>query len=103
MALTIALKGTIDPVPHDPDPSHLSEPAASRAFRMPLYDDVGGFPALPSGEDRAFAERADLQGWQVRHSTRPRVQTSGRLEGRAPGGMAEALRFRIHAPDPLVD
>ena len=103
MALTIALKGAIDPVPHDPDPPHMSEPGASLAFRMPLYNDVGGFPALPSGEDRAFAGCADLRGWRVRHSARPRVQTSCRLDGRAPGGMAEALRSRIHAPDPVLD
>lgn len=103
MALTIALKSAIDPVPHDPDPPHLFEPGASLAFRMALYNDVGGFPALASGEDRAFAEAADLQGWRVRHSTLARVQTSCRLSGRAPGGMAEALKARVHAPDPMVD
>lgn len=103
MALTMALKAAIDPVPHDPAPPHLSEPGASLAFRMDLYEVVGGFAALPSGEDRAFAERADLLGWRLRHSARARVQTSCRLSGRAPGGMAEALQARIHAEDPLVD
>ncbi|MFC4671661.1 glycosyltransferase [Seohaeicola nanhaiensis] len=103
MALTIALKTAIDPVPHDPEPTHLSEPGASLAFRMDLYQSVGGFAAMPGGEDRALAERADLLGWRVRHSARARVQTSCRLSGRAPGGMADALQARIHADDPMVD
>ncbi|WP_102108957.1 glycosyltransferase [Oceaniglobus roseus] len=102
-ALTIALRTLVDPVPHDPAPTHNSEPGASLAFRMALYDDVGGMPAIPEGEDRTFAARADLRGWRLRHSAEARVSTSCRLRGRTPGGMARALSARITEADPAVD
>ena len=103
VALTLAVRRLIDPVPHDPDPSHMNAAGASLAFHMPLYRDVGGFPALAGSEDRVFAAAAEASGWRVRHSARARVSTSCRLEGRAPGGMAEALAGRITGADPLVD
>lgn len=102
-ALSLAVRVQIDPVPHDPKPSHMSEPGASLAFRRALYDDVGGFPAMPTGEDRAFVAAAEVRGWRVRHSARARVRTSCRLEGRAPNGMADALAGRLSEADPLVD
>lgn len=103
VALTIAARTMLDPVAHDPDPTHLSEPGASLAFRMALYEDVGGIPPVPSGEDRAFAAVADARGWRVRHSSLARVRTSCRLRGRAPGGMARALAARIEDDDPFAD
>ena len=102
-ALTLAVRRLIDPVPHDRDPTHMAAPGASLAFRLPLYDATGGFPALPSGEDRAFAAAAEGRGWRIRHSALPRVMTSCRLEGRAPRGMAAALAGRLAEADPLAD
>ncbi len=102
-ALTLAIRALIDPLAHDPAPSGLGASGASLAFRMPLHADVGGIPALPNNEDRGFAETAEDRGWRVRHSHGVRVSTSCRLDGRAPGGMAEALAARISDPDPLVD
>ncbi|MEQ8898691.1 MAG: glycosyltransferase family 2 protein [Roseovarius sp.] len=103
VALTLAARRLLAPIPHDPDPSHLNEPGASLAFTMPLYRDVGGFPALTGSEDRIFAATAEARAWRLRHSAQARVSTSCRLEGRAPGGMAEALAGRITGADPLVD
>ncbi|QHQ35391.1 glycosyltransferase [Algicella marina] len=103
IALTLALRALIYPLTHDPAPCGLGASGASLAFRMPLYADTGGIPALPSCEDRAFAEAAEDRGWRVRHSPAARVSTSCRLDGRAPGGMAEALARRIADRDPLAD
>ncbi|WP_428515087.1 glycosyltransferase family A protein [Roseovarius sp.] len=103
VALTLTLRALIDPLAHDPAPGGLGAAGASLAFRMPLYSDTGGIPALPGNEDRAFATIAEDRGWRVRHSQKVRVLTSCRLDGRAPGGMAEALARRISDPDPLVD
>ncbi|MCB1353457.1 MAG: glycosyltransferase family 2 protein [Rhodobacteraceae bacterium] len=103
VALTLALRALIYPLAHDPAPCGLGAAGASLAFRMPLYADTGGIPALPNGEDRAFAETAEDRGWRVRHSPKARVSTSCRLDGRAPNGMAEALAGRISEDDPLVD
>jgi cellulose synthase/poly-beta-1,6-N-acetylglucosamine synthase-like glycosyltransferase len=103
VALTLALRALIDPLAHDPTPCGLGAAGASLAFRMPLYQDTGGIPALPANEDRTFAANAEDRGWRVRHSEKVRVSTSCRLDGRAPGGMAEALARRISDSDPLVD
>jgi len=103
MTLTRAARQRLDPVPHDPDPAHLVAPGASLAFRMPLYRDVGGFPALTVREDRVFAEGAEARAWRVRHASAPRVVASCRLDGRAPGGMAGSLKARAHEINPLVD
>ncbi len=102
-ALTRRAMALLDPVPHDPAPAHLNAAGASLAFRPALYRDVGGFPPLPSSEDRAFAVRAEARGWRVRHATAPRVITSCRMTGRVTGGMADALRSRTTEADPLVD
>lgn len=103
VALTLAARALLDPVPHDPDPVHLNEAGASLAFRMDLHDDVGGIPDLEIGEDRAFGAEAERRGWRVRHSARVMVTTACRLHGRTSGGMAGALRARLVEDDPLVD
>ncbi|WP_417742832.1 glycosyltransferase [Salipiger sp.] len=103
VALTLALRQLIDPLAHDSAPCGLGAAGASLAFRMPLYTETGGIPALPGNEDRAFAALAEDRGWRVRYSPTVRVSTSCRLDGRAPGGMADALAQRISDPDPMVD
>lgn len=103
LALTIAARDLLDPVAHDPAPTHLNPAGASLAFRMALYSDIGGFEERSTGEDRAFAACAERRDWRVRHSARAQVVTSCRLEGRTEGGMAGALRARILDSDPLVD
>lgn len=102
-ALTLAVRRLFDPLPWDPDPTHLHPAGASLAFRADLYADVGGIPDLQTAEDRAFAAAAEARGWRVRHSSAARVVTTCRLDGRAPNGMAGCLSARIFSADPLVD
>lgn len=103
VALTLEARRILDPTPHDPRPTHMNAAGASLAFRMRLHDDVGGFPDLATREDRGFVEAAEARDWRIRHSETARVRTSCRLDGRAAGGMAGALRARILEEDPFVD
>jgi hypothetical protein len=87
-----AVRRTIDPVPHDPLPSHPHMGGASLALHAAIYRAVGGLPDLASGEDRALVLAVRRAGYQVRHDPLVRVRTSGRMRGRATGGLADALR-----------
>jgi Glycosyl transferase family 2 len=55
------------------------------------YLRVGGFQALPSGEDRALFEQALAVGAVIHTDPTVRVLTSGRRVARAPDGFADAL------------
>lgn len=103
MALTLLAERRLDPVLHDPAPSHRNAAGASLAFRRDLYLDVGEMPIISTGEDRLFAARAEARDWRIRHSDTARVTVACRLYGRTSGGMAGALRSRITDADPLVD
>lgn len=93
----------LDPLPHDPWPTHGTHSGASIALRLPLFRAVGGIPPVPHGEDRAlFAALARLDA-RIRHSEAARVLVSCRLDGRAGGGMAETLRHRLRDPSAPVD
>ena len=87
-----AVRRTIDPIPHDPLPSHPHTGGASIACTVGAYHAAGGMPLLASGEDRAFVEAARRAGLRVRHDPAVRVATSARHHGRAIGGLADALR-----------
>jgi hypothetical protein len=56
-----------------------------------LYERLGGFRALRTGEDRDLYARAVAQGARVRHETNVKVTTSARRKARAPLGFAHAL------------
>jgi hypothetical protein len=60
-------------------------------------------PALPLGEDRAFFDALRLQDARIRHAPDVFVIVSGRLFGRAKGGMAETMRRRMIHPDAWLD
>ena len=93
----------LDPRPHDPWPNHAGEPGASLAVTLAAYRAIGGLPRLPSGEDRALAAAIDAAGLRVRHDPAVRVVTSGRLAGRAAGGVADTIRLRCEQPDAPCD
>ncbi len=76
---------------------------ASLAITTTAYRDVGGFADLSSGEDRDLVRRLKVAGHSVHHAADVRVAASCRLEGRAGGGMADALRARVDRTDYLVD
>jgi hypothetical protein len=91
------------PDPADPWPRHTEDSGASIAIRTSMLRRVGGMPCLPSGEDRALIGRLRLIDARVRHDPRISVVVSGRIEGRAQGGMADTMRRRIVQQDEFVD
>jgi len=64
---------------------------ASLGFSVSLYEYIGGFRCLRSGEDRDFHQRAVAAGFRVTYDLRAAVTTSARRRGRAPGGFASVL------------
>ena len=93
----------LDPDPWNPLPRHTEHSGASIAVRAAIYRRVGGMPALPTGEDRRFFELLRRVDARIRQALEVRVVVSGRIEGRAPGGMADTIRRRLDQPDRWLD
>ena len=92
--LAAELEARADPEPHDPWPRHNQNCGASAAVTATAYRRIGGLPPKRVGEDRALFEmlrRADLK---IRHSLDVQVVTSARTDGRALGGLSDAIRLR---------
>ncbi len=102
-ALLTEMFSRLDPLAHDPWPRHASEPGANFALRLSAYRAVGGSPVTPSGEDRALARLVEAHGLKLRHDPASLVETSGRLRGRARGGVADALSWRTAHPQAECD
>jgi hypothetical protein len=64
---------------------------ANLGFTLDAYDLVGGFRALPVGEDVDLVERMRAVGISWTATSRLPVLTSSRLGGRAPAGFASYL------------
>jgi len=101
--LLTELESIVAPVPWDPWPRHSMASGASIGLRLSWYRRIGGLPLQASGEDRALLDRLATSGARIRHCLKTVVTTSCRLLGRAPGGMAEAMRERIEDPDSPCD
>ena len=69
---------------------------ANMGFAAEKYWEVGGFAALPSGEDVDLVRRFELSGFHIRCDASLSVVTSARHEGRAPNGFAAHLRSMLH-------
>lgn len=93
------LAALIDPLSYDPWPRHWDHTGASLAIRADVYATVGGIPALPFREDLAFVSRVRGAGYRLRHSLDVCVKVSARLDGRAPGGMADCLKAWVKAEE----
>ena len=93
----------LDPDPTDPWPRHTEAAGASLAVTRAAFARVGGIPAIPAGEDRAFVRMLARVDAAIRHDPTVKVTTSGRLDGRAPGGMADTIRRRIRQQDEFTD
>lgn len=93
----------LDPDPYDPMPRHTQASGASLCVTAAAYRAAGGMPTIPSGEDRAFIAALRRVDARIRHAPECRVLVSGRVEGRAVGGMADTIRRRLSATDPYLD
>jgi hypothetical protein len=67
------------------------------------YRRCGGIPPVASGEDRALIAALRRVDARIRHSPAVHVTVSGRILGRAAGGMAETIRRRLEKPDEYLD
>jgi glycosyltransferase involved in cell wall biosynthesis len=73
-------------------PGHNHIHGANMGFRADAYWSVGGFRALPTGEDVEFVGRFEAAGMRIHRDAKLSVATSDRRDGRAPGGFAHHLR-----------
>ncbi|MEU6994124.1 glycosyltransferase [Streptomyces sp. NPDC046465] len=64
---------------------------ANMGLSAAAYRQVGGFAALPTGEDRDLVRRLMASGHRIARTDRHPVHTAARLRGRAPGGLADLL------------
>ncbi len=102
-ALLDEIASLFEPDPADPWPRHQEENGASIAVRAGAYRRAGGMPPAPLAEDRAFFAALRRIDARIRHAPEVSVVVSGRIEGRAPGGMADTIRRRLVAPDLWLD
>lgn len=93
----------LDPDPADPWPRHTEHSGASICVTLDAYRRVGGVPPIAAGEDRAFFAALRRADARIRHAPDVHVTVSGRIDGRAVGGMADTIRRRLVAPDPFLD
>ncbi|MGI4797516.1 MAG: glycosyltransferase [Janthinobacterium lividum] len=87
----------------DPWPRHTEHSGASIAVTLAAYRLVGGMPAAPISEDRRFFAALQAAGARIRHAPEIEVAVSGRIVGRAEGGMADTIRRRLRRADPYLD
>ncbi len=76
---------------HDPFPRHHQHFGSSLAVTASAYERAGGMPLRPFREDVALYRAIVDSGGRFRHSENVRVYTSGRMKGRAHGGLADAI------------
>jgi glycosyltransferase involved in cell wall biosynthesis len=75
---------------------------ANLGFTAAAYQAVGGFPALPTGEDRALVASLQASGFRVLRSAAVSVITSARVRYRAPAGFGHDLATLNDSPGPLL-
>lgn len=102
-ALLAELSARLDPLPHNPWPHHSTISGASLAVTRAAYLRAGRLPCAPLGEDRAFVAALLRVDARIRYCPDVHVTTSGRLNGRASGGVADTLRRRCDEPDAVCD
>lgn len=102
-AMLDAIACLLDPDLADPWPRHTEAAGASLAVTYAAFMRVGGIPAVAAGEDRAFVRALARIDAPIRHDPSIQVITSGRLIGRAPGGMADTISRRMRKQDEFAD
>src|SRR6202453_836625 len=101
--LLTELSWRLVPLEHDPWPNHATISGASLGVTRAAYCRVGRLPRVPLGEDKALIALLSRHDARIRHCPSVHVVTSGRTDGRAPGGVAETLRIRSREPDAFCD
>lgn len=81
------------PDAHDPFPRHHQNFGGSLAVTAAAYRRAGGMPLKPFREDVGLYHALVDCGSRFRHSLGVRVYTSGRMIGRARGGLADAFAW----------
>jgi hypothetical protein len=89
------LQTASEPMIDDPWPRHFYEGGASIALTARMYRKIGGAPTPRLAEDKALFDRIRAYDGRIRHPVDVRVFTSCRTQGRAPGGMADAVALWI--------
>jgi hypothetical protein len=92
--LAAELEARADPQGCDPWPRHNQNCGASAAITARAYRLIGGLPPRPVGEDRALFQSLRRVDGRIRHSLEVQVITSARIDGRALGGLSDAIRLR---------
>lgn len=87
-----AYRRLIDPVSWEAHDTHHFSGGANLAVRASAYRAIGGFRPLPFAEDATLLDDAARAGFRVRRDGAMLVETSSRRHGRAPQGLASALR-----------
>jgi hypothetical protein len=93
----------LDPCDYDPWPRHGIPSGASMGFRPTALRAAFPLPAPACGEDRALVQRCHALDLKVRGDAKLLVTTSGRLRGRARGGMADTLLHYVGHPGAPCD
>jgi Glycosyl transferase family 2 len=101
--LLAELSWLLDPLEHNPWPHHATISGASLGVSRTAYRRVGRLPRVPLGEDKALVALLSRQDARIRYSPTIHVITSGRTNGRAPGGVADTLAIRSREPDAFCD
>jgi hypothetical protein len=101
--LLTELSWLLDPLEHDPWPHHATISGASLGVTRAAYCRVGRLPRVPLGEDKALVGLLSRHDVRIRHCPTAHVITSGRTDGRAPGGVADTLAIRSKEPDAFCD
>ena len=102
-ALLDEIEALIDPDPDDPWPRHTERSGASIAVSRQAFRAADGVPAVPLGEDRAFHQALRRIDARIVHARDVEVVVSGRILGRADGGMADTIRRRLAVADTMLD
>jgi hypothetical protein len=101
--LLTELSWLLDPLQHNPWPHHATISGASLGVTRAAYCRVGRLPRVPLGEDKALIGLLSRQDARIRYSPTVHVITSGRTNGRAPGGVADTLAIRSKEPEAFCD
>ena len=101
--LLTELSWLLDPLEHDPWPRHATISGASLGISRTAYCRVGRLPRVALGEDKALIALLSREDARIRYSPTIHVITSGRTNGRAPGGVADTLAIRSKEPEAFCD